>query len=103
MDRVAPEKQIRPLPSTVVFTDDERTIMINQYHAKVIDRLRLAAKEHGVVADLLQTIADSFQFFPAGDSKFTGDEESRAYILAAINANSFVEIDREEEASNGKS
>ena len=68
--------------------------MINPYHANVIDRLRAASKEHGEVADLLNVLADSFPYFVNGDSSFQGSEKSRAYLLAAINASSFVAVDR---------
>ena len=68
--------------------------MINPYHASVIDRLREAANEHGEVAELLEVIAESFPYFPIGDVAFYGDEKQRAYILAAMNAASFVAVDR---------
>lgn len=68
--------------------------MINPYHANVIDRLRAAAKEHGEVAELLQVFADSFPYFTCRDSSFQGGEKSRAYLLAALDAASFVAVDR---------
>ncbi len=68
--------------------------MINPYHALIIDRLRDAAKEHGEVASLLEVIAESFPYFPNGDSSFCGNEKQRAYVLAALSAASFVAVDR---------
>ena len=96
MARLIPEKQTRPLPANVVFTDDERTIMINQYHAHIIDRLREAAIEHGEVAVLLGELSACFPFLPNGNYTFCGDEKQRSYLEAAINASAFASLDREE-------
>lgn len=74
--------------------------MINEYHARVIDRLREAAKEHGEVADLLITLAGSFPCFVVGESSFHGDEQDRAYLLAAINASAFILVDQQEKSTD---
>lgn len=68
--------------------------MINPYHADLIDRLRDAAKEHGAVADLLECLSESFPFFVNGDSSFQGSEQQRSFFTAALNAASFVAVDR---------
>ena len=97
-DGVAPltEKQSHRLPADGFFLcgAEKVNMTINPYHAQVIDRLREAAKEHGAVADLLECIASSFPYFCSGETSFHGCEESRAYFIAALNAASFVAVDR---------
>lgn len=99
--RLATEKQPHPLPAAGFFPGAFLGVtMINEYHARIIDRLREAAKEHGEVADLLLVLADSFRYFPAGDSTFTGDEQDRAYLLATINAAAFILVDHPEKSED---
>lgn len=68
--------------------------MINPYHARVIDRLREAAKEHGEVAALLQCLSESFPYLRTRDLSFCGAEKDRAYLDAVLDAAAFVEVDR---------
>ena len=99
---VAPriEKTVPVSPAAVTFAGNERATMINEYHARIIDRLRDAAKEHGEVADLLLTLAESFPHFSSGDSTFHGDEQARAYLLAALIASAFVLLDNPEKSTD---
>ena len=68
--------------------------MIDLHHARVIDGLRKAAKEHGEVGVLLRVLAESFPYFSGGDDSFGGDEKQRAYLVAAMSAAAFAAIDR---------
>lgn len=96
---VAPqtEEQFHRLPAdgsfAVLLKVEE---MIDTQQAKVIDRLREAAREHGEVAALLETLAECFPLLAQGDASFRGDDEERAYLLAAIGAAAFVSLDRNE-------
>lgn len=67
--------------------------MINTQQARVIDRLRNAAKEHGEVADLLAVLAECFPLLSIGNVTFLGSEESRSYLATAIAAASFSALD----------
>ena len=70
--------------------------MINQHHAKIIDRLRAAAIDHGEVADLLVMLAECFPLFVNGDSKFCGDAKQRYHFEAVLNTAAFVLADHPE-------
>lgn len=70
------------------------TVVIDHYHAQIIDRLRDAAKEHGEVAALLAVLAECFPGFHRGDGRFMGTKPQHAYLEAAMDAAAFVSVDR---------
>lgn len=97
---VAPqtEKQSHRLPAAGFFAVfDKVEKMIDLHQARIVDRLREAAKEHGEVAELLQTIAECFPLVEQDNPKFSGDGAHCSYLRAAKLAASFVALDRESE------
>lgn len=60
-----------------------------------IERLRVAANEHGEVSDLLDALAESFPLFNDGDRTFKGTELDAEHIRSALIASEFVKYDRE--------
>ncbi len=67
--------------------------MENQ-HYRFIDRLREAAREHGVVADLLEALDECLLVDGLGNKCVIGDEDELEWLEAAILAAKFVALDR---------
>ena len=63
-------------------------------HIEFIDRLREAAKEHGVVAELLMLIDNSLMFDGVGNKEIVADEAEIEFLQAALLAAKFVNSDR---------
>ena len=63
-------------------------------HIEFIDRLREAAKEHGVVPELLILIDNSLMFDGVGNKEIVAVEAEIEFLQAAILAAKFVNSDR---------
>lgn len=70
---------------------------MNEEHAKFIDRLRTAAKEHGAVSDLLDIIDSSIMIDGNGNNEIVGDDDDIGFLKAAQVAAVFSKLDREQE------
>lgn len=99
--RVAPEKQDKPacLPLVSSMGGERADMVVNKYHAMVIESLRQAGNQHDVVCELIRVITRSFPGLPSGGGEFLGDEKDRAFLVATQSAYSFICLDtgRDEE------
>lgn len=94
--RVAPEKQEMPACLPMVSSlGCERVVMyvFNQYHARVINSLRRAARNNGDVLELLRVLAASNIQLDALDCS----ERDKCFLQAATFAHSFASLDANQE------
>ena len=63
--------------------------------ARIIDRLRAAAMEHGEVADLLRVVSESLLIDEHGVAIIAGDDGVECLKAAQI-ASCFADLDRED-------
>ena len=66
--------------------------MMNTEQARIIDRLREAAKDHGEVATLLEVLGGCYQ--PGAGASISVSDEDCAYLATAATAAAFVALDR---------
>ena len=68
-------------------------MVVNQFHARVIDSLRQCAEQDESVLELLRIVTRSFPGLAAGGGEFLGDEQDRCFLVAAQSAYSFASLD----------
>lgn len=68
--------------------------MLSNVQIRFIERLREAARDHGVVSDLLSTLEECLYIEDGMNIATVGDKEDLEWLEAALVAAKFVEYDR---------